>query len=312
MIRIVKQNTAPDNTNVLWIDTREEKIKIFGPNGWQIIGGMSDEDKTLIDGLKQEIDDLIGLSSDDSIDNLNEIKKFLEGFKDNESLKEWMGQYYTKEAVNGFIDAINGELDDKATKDEVQSVMETIIGLHATITASASPASIYKGEATNVNINTNVTFNGKALPHTVLVDGSERNNPYSVSDTRTFQVAINIDSEDPKFKTSIARSVAVNAYYPRYYGRYEGETIDSATILGLNKMPVASNATANNLTYTDTKDSYLWLCVPNTMAVNSVVSSGFAVPMNAYVEVAVSGKGTYRCYRSTNKINAGSITFNVG
>lgn len=105
MIPIVRQNTAPDNPNVVWIDTKEMKIKIFSSNGWTPIGGLSDEDKAILDNLKKEVDNLLNLDESDAIDNLKEIKEFLEGFKDDESLKEFIKGYYNKEEVDELIES---------------------------------------------------------------------------------------------------------------------------------------------------------------------------------------------------------------
>ena len=36
---------------------------------------------------------------------------------------------------------------------------------------------------------------------------------------------------------------------------------------------------------------------------------GFAVPMEAYIERAVTGKGLYKCYRTSNPLSAGTRSF---
>lgn len=60
-----------------------------------------------------------------------------------------------------------------------------------------------------------------------------------------------------------------------------------------------------NGTYTLRADAngYMWLCVPSTMTINKVTMSGFGVPLEAPQTI-----GSYKCYRSSNQLVAGSYT----
>lgn len=202
-------------------------------------------------------------------------------------------------------------VDEDTLQSNEDETMALIVKLHAIITATASPSTIYKGENTNVNINHSATFDGKALTYTPMVNGSALANPYSINDTTTFNVAFNINNADPKLNTTITRSVKVNAYYPRYYGRADKTTLVSDDVLTLEKQPVAASSIINDKTISSAIADYLWLCVPDGMTISEVSSSGFGVPMEVPITVEVSGKGNYKCYRSTNKVNAGSVTFNI-
>lgn len=55
---------------------------------------------------------------------------------------------------------------------------------------------------------------------------------------------------------------------------------------------------------------YLWLCVPDTMTINKVTSSGFTVPMRE-VQTGQTELGGYKCYRSSNAIVAGEYTYTI-
>ena len=55
---------------------------------------------------------------------------------------------------------------------------------------------------------------------------------------------------------------------------------------------------------------YLWLCVPDTMTINRVTSSGFTVPMRE-VQTGQTELGGYKCYRSSNAIVAGEYTYTI-
>lgn len=226
-----------------------------------------------------------------SEDTINEINKTL------------------KDSIKG--ESTNRENADKELQGNIDDALALIVKLHAVINASASPANIYKGENTNVNINHSASFDGSPLTYNLTVDGNALSNPYTLDNSKSFNVVFNINNQEPKLVTSIARTVTVNAYYPRYYGRVDKEILTSDDILKLEKQGVASNATVSNKTFTSSIADYLWLCVPSGMTVNSVTSGGFAVPMEKAVTVAVEGKGNYNCYRSTNKANAGSVTYNI-
>lgn len=153
MITIVKQSTAPENPNVVWVDIREMKIKIFGPNGWTVIGGMSSEDNEFLESLKSDIlntfngavykdqriyfqhdgKDLMYLEAapfikDGMVDNVrvegdNLIITFnTEAGKEPISLpiKDIFNpdNYYTKEDVDEFIDAIEETYINKEEFEE--------------------------------------------------------------------------------------------------------------------------------------------------------------------------------------------------
>nr|DAR23176.1 MAG TPA: hypothetical protein [Caudoviricetes sp.] len=93
-----------------------------------------------------------------------------------------------------------------------------------------------------------------------------------------------------------------------YFGE-GGEVFDRTSIITApNKRPIASSP-RGDISITFTGGQYLWLCVPNTMSVNKVTSSGFAVPMEAPVNQTVNG--TYKCYRSADTINEGTVKFTI-
>lgn len=194
--------------------------------------------------------------------------------------------------------------------DEIQEVKDLVIGIHTTVNVSASPSLIEKGVGTPITINSSVKFNNtQNLSHTkvIRVNGSTVSNPYSVSDATTFNVEINVNNADPKLVMTTNKTVSVNAVYPRYYGRANKETLVSSDVLAFTKQPIS---TSPNGTYNinSTAADYLWLCVPSNMTIHKVTSNGFDVAMNGSINVGVSDKGTYKCYRSTLKINPGTIT----
>lgn len=93
MIPIIKQSTAPENNNAVWIDVVENNIKIFGANGWEVLNiNSSGSDYTgLQNQIKQleiTINNLLYSNTTDGIDSIEELRSFLDGFKDTDNLKE--------------------------------------------------------------------------------------------------------------------------------------------------------------------------------------------------------------------------------
>ena len=218
------------------------------------------------------------------IDKLNEVFAFLSELDSDAKLK--------------------GILDGKAD-------MSLVVKLHASITASCNPSAIYKGETSAVRVGHSASFDGKALAYTPKVGGEALAASYDCSDSRTFDVVFEIDNPDPAIRTTVTRQARVTAYYPRYYGRSSAEELTAADVTALEKQPVSGSAAMSGKTISSAEADYLWLCVPAGMTVSEVTSGGFAVPMEAPQTVAVPGKGSYSCYRSTNKANAGSVTYNI-
>ena len=101
------------------------------------------------------------------------------------------------------------------------------------------------------------------------------------------------------------RSISANLYLPVYYGFSNATIGNELTITSLTKGGSSLNGT-KTLT-NDDATKYLWLCVPNTMSINKVTSSGFDVPFLAPVE-ASTPLGTYKCYRTKDLPGAGSMT----
>lgn len=121
MIPIVRTRIEPENIHTLWIDESENCLKIYGPNGWEPISGISKEDLEKLNNALDAIESITGESKSDAIDTLDEIKKFLEDFKDNQNLKE----YITKEldAVIEEIKETMGEAVEAITEEELNNIL---------------------------------------------------------------------------------------------------------------------------------------------------------------------------------------------
>lgn len=105
-------------------------------------------------------------------------------------------------------------------------------------------------------------------------------------------------------------SCSVNSVLPMYFGFSTAETVSDLGIYGLTKQTTKTGPAGEyTLAHTGTA-KFLWLCVPSSMSISGVTSSGFSVPFEAYVSKGET-LGTYRCYRSTNRVVEGSMTFKI-
>lgn len=248
--------------------------------------------KSIVTNLQQTINTIIEEDTDNVINKFNEIVNFLANIENTNTLE-------------GILNGINTSINE---------VKNMAINFHIVTNVSVSPNIIYKGEINNVNINYSAKLSDKILTCSATLDsenGDLVSNPYSVTDTRTFKLFIHINDVNNNINTIVPKSITVNAYYPKYYGCSDKETITETDILSFTKQPADSKATANNITTNIPSNSYLWLCVPNSMTINKVTSSGFEVPMANPISIEVTNKGTYKCYKTANKIQQGSITYNI-
>lgn len=146
-----------------------------------------------------------------------------------------------------------------------------------------------------------IQFNGETKTLENVAEGSEK---FTLSTQGYKSGSVTAKKGSTTIKNS-PRPVSANLYLPVYYGFSKATTGNELTITFLTKGGASLNGT-RTLT-NDDATKYLWLCVPNTMSINKVTSSGFDVPFLAPVE-ASTPLGTYKCYRTKDLPGAGSMT----
>lgn len=146
-----------------------------------------------------------------------------------------------------------------------------------------------------------IQFNGETKTLENVAKGSEK---FTLSTQGYKSGSVTAKKGSTTIKNS-PRSISANLYLPVYYGFSKATTGNELTITSLTKGGSSLNGT-KTLT-NDDATKYLWLCVPNTMSINKVTSSGFDVPFLAPVE-ASTPLGTYKCYRTKDLPGAGSMT----
>ena len=135
-----------------------------------------------------------------------------------------------------------------------------------------------------------------------VLESNKKSYTDNISNTKIYKLVVKYNSVD------LEKTLTISAYYPMYFGEGESTFDKNSIIITSNKRPIASNPSGNiNITFTGGK--YLWLCIPNEMNINKITSNGFAVPMEQPINQTINE--SYKCYRSTDTINKGTVSFTI-
>lgn len=144
---------------------------------------------------------------------------------------------------------------------------------------------------------------GVALSAELSANGSINAKVNKLGDT-VFEIAVEADG----MKKSTSKKLTM--VLPVYMGFAGASDAAGLAITELSKYaPLASPAGTYKIK-NNADGIYLWLCVPDTMTINKVTSSGFTVPMRE-VQTGQTELGGYKCYRSSNAIVAGEYTYTI-
>lgn len=152
---------------------------------------------------------------------------------------------------------------------------------------------------------TALTFkqDGVALVAGLTASGSINAKVNKLGDT-VFEIAVEAEG----MKKSASKKLTM--VLPVYMGFAGASDAAGLAITELSKYaPLASPAGTYKIK-NNADGIYLWLCVPDTMTINKVTSSGFTVPMRE-VQTGQTELGGYKCYRSSNAIVAGEYTYTI-
>lgn len=217
-----------------------------------------------------------------------------------------------------FLGSLSQQLVDSVDKkftDITDSLKNIVYTNHANATISVTPSTIFKGEDTNVNVAWNASLSGLANPtitYTVLkgtdsfaTEGTSKQD--TVNTNTTYNLTAVIEG------VTLNRSATVNAVYPIYAESINGDV----TALPDNATKYSTPVTSANvtITYNPAETSYLYIFVPDGMAVSSAQLNSSAgnspLPITKQPDINVDGKGVYHVYRSAMKQVAGSynVTF---
>lgn len=152
---------------------------------------------------------------------------------------------------------------------------------------------------------TALTFkqDGVALSAELVANGSINAKVNKLGDT-VFEIAVEAEG----MKKSASKKLTM--VLPVYMGFAGASDAAGLAITELSKYAPLSSPAGTYKIKNNADGIYLWLCVPDTMTINKVTSSGFTVPMRE-VQTGQTELRGYKCYRSSNAIVAGEYTYTI-
>lgn len=144
---------------------------------------------------------------------------------------------------------------------------------------------------------------GVALSAELVANGSISTKVNKLGDT-VFEIAVEADGMQK------STSKKLTMVLPVYMGFAGASDAAGLAITGLSKYAPLTSPAGTYKIKNNADGIYLWLCVPDTMTINKVTSSGFTVPMRE-VQTGQTELGGYKCYRSSNAIVAGEYTYTI-
>ena len=280
--------------------------------------GLSSNDYTDID--KAKLDNMPTKVSDLENDSKYVTNQDLVDFATKDELKE------LDDKINNLQPGTDITIDTELNAESTNPVQNKAIASAMTelqdycfptsLEASIYPSSVeWTGNSVEVSVSfrvlrnskpvvadsISISFNGEIKTLENVSEGSEK---FTLSTQGYKSGSVTAKKGSTTIKNS-PRSISANLYLPVYYGFSKATTGNELTITSLTKGGSSLNGTKTITNDDATK--YLWLCVPNTMSINKVTSSGFDVPFLAPVE-ASTPLGTYKCYRTKDLPGAGSMT----
>ncbi len=249
----------------------------------------------------------------------------------NESVRVPLGDLLeqTVSSVQDAVDSVKDDLEQfkTETKDElkedisglqdsVSELEEAVWPLALTFTASSTLME-YTGSAQSVTLNwtvkrkdANASVTGLTVKRGSTQVYSGTDNPGSVTDSLNSNSSTTYTLSATADGLTGTATVTVRQVLPMYFGFAAAEEASSLGITSLTKQTVKTSAAGTYTLTNGTDGNYIWLCVPDSMSISRVTLNGFDVPMEAYGTASTS-LGSYKCYRSSNALVAGSYTIVV-
>ena len=289
------------NSDDIVISTEDKGYNIFNP----------EINKPL--WAKQEIDNIVWVDSEG-----NPADALKKGTTSQRPTGVQPGFHYFDTDLGHDMVWDGQEWYDPTNKDEFSDLYKIMYNQHASVSVSSNvPGNIIeKGVPKAVTLSWNYIFNGASTtPDTLqlksgqdVLVGDKGTKTYidNIQDTKTYQVVSIM-----KGVTKTA-GITINAYYPIYYGGSSKTTLTSDDVLAFTKHGSIKSNPSGSYNFQVDAGEYAWICVPAGMVINKVTSNGFGVPIEPLATVAVTGKGNYNCYRSSETFTSGMFSCVVG
>ena len=208
-----------------------------------------------------------------------------------------LSAYSTTEEIEDMIGEQRAEIGGI-----LNDISLVLYNQHSELNASISPTIIELGVNTNVVLTWDFKFNGISLnPDSIAITengvsiSTDKTITRTISNTTTYNIVAQFRG------ITKTKTLEVNAYKAMYFG--SADTLTDVTTL--TKQPIAASPTGN-YSIAVSENQYVWWCIPNTMTINSIKSGGFEVSIEAPITI-----GNYKCYRTTNRLKAGTLNCTI-
>lgn len=163
-----------------------------------------------------------------------------------------------------------------------------------------------KGTSQTITVRWTVTKGSKTVvPDSIKVNNVEILSSFkqftNVTSNTVYNVAVTYGD------STASGSTTATFIAPMYFGFAEASAVGSLAITDLGKQAIKTSPNGTYTLHNPTNGHYLWLCVPSSMTINKVTSSGFDVPMMES-EIGNTNIDSYKCYRSSSAIGSGDMT----
>ena len=197
------------------------------------------------------------------------------------------GVYSELASITSQIEALDAQLNPYTLSLSASSTLLEYTGNAQNVTYTAT---MKRGSTTVTPDSVSVTCNGSSSSTSTLTVGLTNRGSYSASASATKDGTTKTASASTKVMHAMRIGFGTSTVSPTSYTK---QTL---------KNSVSGTYTATN----GTAGYYLWICVDDTLTVSSVKSGGFDVPMES-----ATTSGGYKCYRSSEPLEAGSMTITL-
>lgn len=214
-----------------------------------------------------------------------------------------MSQKATTDAINEIWDEINYVKPTIASF----SLTPTLTYIKLNTTTTYTLTSITHKETNIGNINGTLTLKRGSTTLKSNISPTTSSSTITVSDTITLSTSETqyVLSCISKKNETISATVTVRGYWTSFIGASTSSTVSDSVIKSLTD--TNSMSLSGTRTITTTAGQYVWFISTNT--INKVTSSGFDVPITLVNSSYSYQNGTYKCYRSSSALTAGTHTF---
>lgn len=197
----------------------------------------------------------------------------------------------------------------KSNESKIDSAIKVVYSNHIYTNVSVSPNIGFKGENTPVTLTFYSGINGSSgltPTYTVKKNGTVVNLVSGAKESLSQYT----DYEVTGSLGGVSRSghAYFNAYYPIYTFTATTNTVtaipDNATKQAVANTPAGRTYSYNNIP----GGSYLYIAVPDGMSVNGGSSGGYDAGFTSAGTINVTGKGTYKIYRTGNAQDPGNYS----